>query len=99
MKLAYHQLMASIIEQQVISTNLVLAGTPVRKIFVDGGFSKNPIYMQLLADNFPGIEIYAASIPQASALGAALAIHHHWNEMNIPTDIIELKYYASVIHL
>ena len=96
---AYHQLMASIIEQQVISTNLVLAGTPVRKIFVDGGFSKNPIYMQLLADNFPGIEIYAASIPQASALGAALAIHHHWNEMNIPTEIIELKYYASVIHL
>ncbi len=96
---AYHQLIATIIKQQVISTNLVLAGTPVRKIFVDGGFSKNPIYMQLLADNFPGIEIYAASIPQASALGAALAIHHHWNEMNIPTDIIELKYYASVIHL
>jgi sugar (pentulose or hexulose) kinase len=94
---AYHQLMARIIHQQVISTNLVLTGTNVRKIFVDGGFSKNPIYMQLLADNFPGIEIYAASIPQASALGAALAIHHHWNEQPIPTDIIELKFYASKI--
>ncbi len=94
---AYHHLMATIIQQQVISTNLVLAGTLVRKIFVDGGFSKNSIYMQLLADNFQGIEIYAASMPQASALGAALAIHHHWNGNNIPTDIIELKYYASKI--
>jgi sugar (pentulose or hexulose) kinase len=96
---AYHQLVASIIHQQVISTNLVLKETNVRKIFVDGGFSKNPIYMQLLADNFPGIEIYAANIPQASALGAALAIHHHWNEKNIPTDIIDLKYYASKISI
>jgi glycerol kinase len=95
---AYHHLISCIIQQQVSSTNLVLAGTNVRKIFVDGGFSKNAIYMQLLADNFPGIEIYAASIPQASALGAALAIHHHWNEKKIPTDIIELKYYSSTIH-
>jgi sugar (pentulose or hexulose) kinase len=96
---AYHHLLVTIIQQQVKSTQLVLAETNVRKIFVDGGFSKNPIYMQLLADNFPGIEIYAASIPQASALGAALAIHQHWNEKDIATDIIELKYYESVIHL
>ena len=53
--------------------------------------------MQLLTDSFPEIEIYAASIPQASALGAALAIHAYWNEKNIPIDIIELKYYASKI--
>ncbi|MBY0479918.1 MAG: carbohydrate kinase [Chitinophagaceae bacterium] len=92
---AYHRLMAKIIQQQVISTNLVLAGTNVRKIFVDGGFSKNPIYMQLLADSFFGIELYAASMPQASALGAALSIHQHWNERNIATDIMELEYYVA----
>ena len=91
--------MATIVQQQVTSTNLVLRGTPVRKIFVDGGFSKNQIYMQLLTDSFPEIEIYAASIPQASALGAALAIHAYWNEKNIPIDIIELKYYASKISI
>jgi sugar (pentulose or hexulose) kinase len=95
---AYHSVMADIIQQQVTSTNLVLVGTNVRKIFVDGGFSKNPIYMQLLADSFPGIELYATSLPQASALGAALSIHQHWNEKNIPTDIIELKYVASKIN-
>jgi len=89
---AYHQLMWYIIQQQVISTNLVLSGTNVRKIFVDGGFSKNPIYLQLLANSFPDLKIYAASLSQASALGAALSIHQHWNKYDVPKDMIELNY-------
>jgi sugar (pentulose or hexulose) kinase len=91
---AYHQLIADIIVQQLQSTQLVLSGTAVKRIFVDGGFSKNAIYMYLLAEAFPGIEVYAASVAQASALGAAMAIHKHWNEKPLPPDIIELKLYA-----
>lgn len=94
---AYHQLIADIMKQQVRSTNLVLKGAHVKRIFVDGGFSKNPIYMYLLAEAFPKIEVYAASVPQASALGAALAIHQHWNTKQLPSDIIDLKLY-SVMH-
>ena len=91
---AYHQLIADIIVQQVSSTNLVLKGTTVKRIFVDGGFGSNPIYMHLLAKAFPYIEVYAASVPQASALGAALAIHAHWNSKPFPADIIEIKLYS-----
>src|SRR6185436_14296694 len=91
---AYHQLIADIMKQQVRSTNLVLKGAHVKRIFVDGGFSKNPIYMYLLAEAFPKIEVYAASVPQASALGAALAIHQHWNSKKLPSDIIDLKLYS-----
>ena len=94
---AYHQLIKDIIEQQVKSTKLVLSDTPVKRIFVDGGFSKNSIYMHLLAKAFSGIEVYAATVAQASALGAALAIHQHWNSKPLPSDIIELKLY-SVTH-
>ncbi len=94
---AYHQLISDIISQQIKSTNLVLKGTPVKRIFVDGGFSKNAIYMYLLAKAFPAIEVYAASVAQASALGAALAIHQHWNTKPLPQDIIELKLY-SIAH-
>ena len=95
---AYHQLIADIISQQIKSTNLVLKGTTVKKIFVDGGFSKNAIYMYLLAKAFPGIKVYAASIAQASALGAALAIHQHWNPKPLPQDIIELKLYSIILN-
>ena len=90
---AYHRLMMDIMEQQVISTQLVLHDTGVRRIFVDGGFGKNQLYMHLLADAFPDTEVFAASIPQATAMGAALAIHEHWNSHFPPADIIELKYY------
>ena len=92
---AYHQLILDLIHQQVYSTRLVLKGTFVKRIFVDGGFSKNSIYMNLLAKVFPGIEVFAASMAQATAIGAALAIHNSWNNKPIPADIIELKYYAQ----
>lgn len=90
---AYHQLMLDIMDQQIISTRLVLHDTDVRRIFVDGGFGRNQLYMHLLAEAFPGIEVFTASIPQATAMGAALAVHRHWNSKPLPGDIIELKYY------
>ncbi|HRH61645.1 MAG TPA: FGGY-family carbohydrate kinase, partial [Chitinophagaceae bacterium] len=93
---AYHQLIADIIVQQVKSTKLVLNGSLVKRIFVDGGFSKNAIYMHLLAESFPGIEVYAATVAQASALGAALAIHDQWNSKPLPDNMIDLKLYSRV---
>jgi sugar (pentulose or hexulose) kinase len=91
---AYHQLMLDIISQQFYSTQLILKGTDVRRIFVDGGFSRNLVYMNLLAAVFAGIEVFAASMAQATALGAALAINKSWNKQPPPGDIIELKYYS-----
>ena len=94
---AYHQLITDIVAQQVRSTNLVLRGTGVKRIFVDGGFSKNSIYMYLMAESFPDREVYAATVPQASALGAALVFHQHWNSKELPSDIVAMKLY-SVTH-
>lgn len=93
-ELAYHQLMLDIIRQQFFSTNLILQPGKTRKIFVDGGFSKNSIYMNLLAIAYPDLEIYAASMAQATALGTAMAIHSYWNKRPLPNDIIDLKYYS-----
>jgi len=90
---AYHQLIADIITQQVKSTRLVLSGSPVKKIFVDGGFGKNDIYMHLLAKAFSGMQVYAASVPQASSLGAAMALHDTWNNNPLPGGLVEVKPY------
>lgn len=92
---AYHRLILDLVEQQYISTNRVLSGTAVKRIFVDGGFSKNVIFMNLLAAAFPELEVFAAYMAQATAVGAALAIHESWNTKSLPNDIIELKYYAA----
>jgi len=94
---AYHQLIFDLVFQQSFSTNLVLEKNRVRKIFVDGGFSKNEIYMNLLAIAFPGMAVYAASIAQATAIGTALAIHETWNVNSVPANLITLKSYVPVM--
>jgi len=92
---AYHRLILDIMWQQLASTKLTLQDDNVSRIFVDGGFSKNSIYMHLLAEALPQLEVYAASVAQATAVGAALAIHKHWNSKPLPGDIIDLKFYAK----
>jgi L-fuculokinase len=92
--IAYHQLIRDIVLLQKQSIQLVMVNTPVKRIFVDGGFSKNPVFMHLLSMAFPHIEIYAASLAQASALGAALSIHQYWNKKPLPSDLMELKFYT-----
>jgi sugar (pentulose or hexulose) kinase len=91
---AYHHLMAAIVSQQVDSINLVVQKTSCRRIFVDGGFSKNAVFMNLLAQSFAGMEMYASFVPQASALGAALVMHRSWNDNVMPADLIRLKDYS-----
>ncbi len=90
---AYHQLIIDIIDMQILSSNLVMEAS-TRKIFVDGGFCKNPIYMNLLAAAYPTKEVYSTHVAQATAMGAALAIHEHWNNIPLTTEkIIQLKRY------
>lgn len=92
---AYHQLIADIMAQQVASTSLVINSQDIRHLFVDGGFSKNEIYMNLLARAFPDFIVAAASVPQSTGLGAALAIHKHWNNNPVPKKLIQLKKYPA----
>ncbi|MFM6976359.1 MAG: FGGY-family carbohydrate kinase [Sphingobacteriaceae bacterium] len=90
----YHSFIQTLVNKQVISTNLILTDSAVKRIFVDGGFSKNEVFMNLLAAAYPEIEIYAAEIPQASALGAALVIHQSWNTKPLPNNLISIKKYS-----
>ncbi len=91
---AYYQLMLEIMYQQISALHLVLdSKSKIQRIFVDGGFAKNEIFMFLLAEAFPKLEIFAAEIAQASALGAASVIHDAWNSKTNVYPQIHLKKY------
>jgi sugar (pentulose or hexulose) kinase len=87
--------MLDIMSRQADALRLILDQESVKRIFVDGGFGKNILYMHLLADAFPRIEVYAASVSQATALGTALAIHGSWNKKPFPGNIIGLRYFSG----
>jgi rhamnulokinase len=92
---AYHYFVNELAEKQYISTRLVLRNSPVQQIFVDGGFCKNDVFMNLLSFHFCGLTVYSATVAHASALGAALVIHDSWNKKNIPGDLITLKNFSK----
>ncbi|NML41576.1 carbohydrate kinase [Chitinophaga sp. G-6-1-13] len=91
---AYHHLVMMLVKQQQYATRLILGRTAVKRLFIDGGFARNNIYMQLLAKAFPEMEVYAATVSQASAMGAALVIHDSWNTQPVPANLVQLKHYA-----
>ena len=86
---AYTHFMVDLVNRQIKSTRLVL-NSDTKRIFVDGGFSRNQLYMNLLAVAFPEIKVFTASVAQASAVGAAMAIHKDWNTKPMPADLVQL---------
>jgi L-fuculokinase len=88
-EVAYHHILADLIQKQKKSTDLIIQNS-IKNLYVDGGFSKNTIFMHLLAKIYPSIDVHAADLHQASALGAALAIHDAWNQKEKPDQLIQL---------
>ena len=92
--LAYNILIAILVKKQIESIDLILKHQDAENIFVDGGFSKNHVFMSMLAFHHDGKKVYAAEVAQATALGAALAIHDAWNPKPVGEDLINLKWYS-----
>ncbi|TGD80723.1 FGGY-family carbohydrate kinase [Hymenobacter wooponensis] len=67
---AYQHLMQGLMGILTESINLIRKEEKL--IYVDGGFARNPLFMQLLATNFPGVKIRTLEVPQATALGALI---------------------------
>jgi len=73
-KNSYYEGMIRLVDEQVESTNLVLENSPVSKIIVEGGFSQNEFFMDLLSVSYPDLHVLPASVPNAAAVGAAMAV-------------------------
>ncbi|NJM93477.1 MAG: hypothetical protein HC842_01390 [Cytophagales bacterium] len=78
--------MLGLVAAQQKSLDLVLQ-TNTRQVFVSGGFARNPLYMNLLERAYPHLAFKEASINNASALGAALVLHHHWNSIPLESKL------------
>ena len=74
-KEAYYTFLHELTDIQVASLQLVLAGSPVTRLFVDGGFNANHIFLEMLRKKLPGMEIIPSDFPNGSALGAAMLVN------------------------
>lgn len=90
---AYHQFMLDLIAQQLASLQLAIGGSGIRNVYVDGGFSRNDVFMRGLAAALPHCRLQASEVAQASALGTALVLHDHWNPLPFDPGAIRLVGY------
>lgn len=72
---AYTMLMIELTELCIDSVKLVIPQDDItKKLFISGGFARNPIFIHLIQEYFSGKEIITSEIDNASALGAAFVL-------------------------
>lgn len=76
---AFHQLMIELVALQIAAAERAIGQTPIKKIYIDGGFADNDVYVSLLTRHFRGFEIVTTPSPLGSALGAAMVMNSDQN--------------------
>lgn len=71
---AYHQLMIELMELQVNSVQMAIGTTSIKRIYIDGGFIDNDIFVKLMGHHFKEYSVRTTTSPLGSALGAAMVI-------------------------
>ncbi len=71
---AYHQLMIELVLLQVESIKIAAGGDHIEKLYIDGGFSDNDVYIKLVSHYLRNMELRTTDSSLGSALGAAIAI-------------------------
>lgn len=73
---AYHQVIWGLARLQVASLRLALGNSPVRKLYLDGGFVSNTAFLDLLRSLLPEYALEVSQRPLGSAQGAALIVRN-----------------------
>ncbi len=71
---AYHQLMIELVLLQVESIKIAAGDDKIEKLYIDGGFSDNDVYIKLVSHYLRNMELRTTDSSLGSALGAAIAI-------------------------
>ncbi len=69
---ALHQLVLELVELQVDCIKRAIGSTRINKVYIDGGFADNPLFVQMISTNFPEYKLRTTQSPLGSALGAAI---------------------------
>lgn len=68
---AYHHIIRGLVQLQVASLKLAKGESSIKYIYVDGGFTSNNVFIQLLKYSLPGYSVEVSDFPLGSSYGAA----------------------------
>jgi sugar (pentulose or hexulose) kinase len=85
---AYHHLMFELVKLQVENIKLATGDDHIKRLYVDGGFSDNDIYIKLLSHYLRGMKLRTTDSSLGSALGAAIVI----SESQLNSEFLKKSY-------
>ena len=94
---AYHQLMLEFVLMQVKSIRAALGNVKIERLYVDGGFSDNEVYIHLLSEHLGSMKLSTTDSSLGSALGAAIVISDVTLEPKFLKKNYSLKKHTSLI--
>jgi sugar (pentulose or hexulose) kinase len=72
---AFHHLIFGLVKMQVASLMLAKGATTIKKVYIDGGFVHNKVFIRFLNALLEGYELEFSDFPLGSAYGAALMLN------------------------
>ncbi|TMM52015.1 carbohydrate kinase [Maribacter algarum] len=94
---AYHQLMLELVLLQEKSIRAAIGNQKIERLYIDGGFSDNEIYIQLLSQYLGNMKLSTTDASLGSALGAAIVISDITLEPKFLKKNYALKKHRTVI--
>lgn len=85
---AYHQLMLELVGLQADNIRKASGGQQIRRLYVDGGFTGNALFLELLSQALPEMKIRTTDASLGSALGAAIVI----SDTELPSEFLKENY-------
>lgn len=73
-ELAYHKLMQELVQLQLKAIHLAKGASPIKQIFIDGGFIENELFIHFLSKGLPNTLFVTTQTPLGSAIGAAIVM-------------------------
>jgi sugar (pentulose or hexulose) kinase len=74
---AFYQMVWELSTYQIKAINMASEGKEFQRMYIDGGFSKNNIFIQSLKKQLPDLEIIVSDHSSGTSLGAAMQVKGH----------------------
>ena len=74
---AFYQMVWELSTDQIKVIKMASEGKEFQRMYIDGGFSKNKIFIQSLKIQFPDLEIMVSEFSSGASLGAAMQVKGH----------------------
>ena len=89
---AYHQMMFDLVDLCMDSYRAVLSSPDNTEIvYITGGFARNDTFVRILAGRMPDKRVFASTVDNATALGAAMNIYESSFGTQLPPSYLGLR--------